>query len=166
MIGRRAPTRRGLTMVELVASMVSAAALTAGLSSTMFIALRASDPSYTHAAPMLETSACLADMAADLQYATAVTEATATSITVVVPDRNDADALPETIRYVFTSPAGGPLVRQINGGAFAAILPSVNSATIRYYPSAGAPRTISVTIQRATSVASTVHTAIPLVNMP
>lgn len=159
-------TRRALTLVEMVASLASAGILMAGLTSTMFIALKASNPSYTIAPAMIETSACLADMAADLQFALAVTEATPGAITVSVPDRTDADALPETIRYAWTTPAGNPLTRAYNGGAAANVLPGVYNLTLLYHPSATSPQFITVTLQRTSAADTTVQTSIPLVNMP
>lgn len=155
--------RDGLTLLEMVVALSSAAVLMTAMASTMFVALRASDPSYTVAPGILETSACLADMTAELQYTIAINALNANSITVTVPDRNDADTAPETIRYSFS---GSTLSRQYNGGANVEVLTGVASVTFTPYPSSTAPKTITVAIQRTAGATSTVHTGIPLINMP
>ena len=131
----------------------------------MFVALRASNPATTPAASMLEALSCMSDMSAELQYALAVTESTANALTVTVPDRSDADALPETIRYAWSGVAGQPLTRQLNGGAVLGVIASVRSFTVEYFPSAAAPETITVRIQPTTSSRSTVETSIGLLNL-
>ena len=161
-----APRRRGLTLIEMVVALAAASVLMAAMASTMFVALRASDPTYTVAPAVVESLAALADMAAELQFATAVTVANTNAVTVTVPDRNDADALPETIHYHFTGSPARTLKRQYNGGAEAEVLKNVYALSFLYYPNASAPKTIVVTLQGSSDAASTVHTGIPLINMP
>lgn len=156
--------RRGLTLVELVVSMLAATTLLAGMGSTMFIALRAADPTKTPAASVLAAAACAADMIADLQYATALSSATATGVTATVPDRNN-DAVAETIRYAWSG-AGQPIVRQYNAGAAATALDAVQSFEIQYYPSAAAPQYLVLRIQPTPQASSLVETYVPLSNMP
>lgn len=166
MTAQSAVRRCGATLIELIASLLAAAALMAGLSSSVFIALRASNPSYTPAASVLEGSACLADMSADLQFATAVTLTNTRSITVTVPDRTDADALAETITYSWSGTAGAPVTRQYNGGTVANVLPSAHGLSFTLLPSSSAPKSITVEIQPTASSATAVQAGIPLVNMP
>jgi hypothetical protein len=85
---------------------------------------------------------------------------------VTVPDRTDADALPETISYTWSGTAGAPLDRQYNGGTVASVLPSVQSASFTLLPNSGAPKSVTVAIQSTASSGSAVQIGIPLVNMP
>lgn len=107
--------RRGVTLVELVASLLGASVLVAGLSSATFIALQVSNPALTPARGTLAGAAHLTEMQTELQFALSVLEKTSQSITVTVPDRN-GDGSPETIRYAWSGTPGEPLTRQFNGG--------------------------------------------------
>ncbi len=163
---RRQPLSHGaFTLVELVAAMASAAILVAGMASTMFVALRASNPATTPAAGMLAALTCMSEMSAELQYATALTESTANALTATVPDRTDANATPETIRYAWSGVAGQPLTRSYNGGTAVNVIPSVQSFTVAYYPSAAAAEYVTVRIQPTTSTRSVVETSISLLNL-
>jgi acetylornithine deacetylase/succinyl-diaminopimelate desuccinylase-like protein len=167
MIPRRKTGRpRGYTLVELVASLAGAAALVAAMGATMGIALKASDPAQTPAAGIVEASQSLADLAGEAQYALAVTEAAATAFTVTVPDRNDADAVAETIRYAWSGVSGAPLTRQYNGGSAVAVVPSVASLAIEYRPSAAAPKFVTVRLRRTADSRTTVETAFQMLNLP
>jgi type II secretory pathway pseudopilin PulG len=163
---RRQPSSRGaFTLVELVASMAGASILVAGMASTMFVALRASNPTNTPAAGMLTALSCMSDMSAELQYARVITESTANAITATVPDRTDADATPETVRYAWSGVAGQPLTRRYNGGTVVNVIPSVQSFTVEYFPSAAAAEYVTVRIQATTSTRSVVETSISLLNL-
>jgi hypothetical protein len=106
----------------------------------------------------------MADMAAEVQYALTVTEYTATAITVTVPDRTDANTNPETIRYAWSGVAGAPVTRSYNGGAAVSVVPSVQSFTLEYSPSAAAADFVTVRIRTTTSTRTTVETSFALVN--
>jgi type II secretory pathway pseudopilin PulG len=162
---RSSPSRNAFTLVELVASMAGASILVAGMASTMFVALRASNPANTPAAGMLTALTCMSEMSAELQYATAVTESTANAITTEVPDRSDADALRETVRYAWSGVTGQPLTRRYNNGTVVNVIPSVQSFTVEYFPSAAAPEYITVRIQATSSTRSVVETSIHLLNL-
>jgi prepilin-type N-terminal cleavage/methylation domain-containing protein len=157
------PRRRGLSLIELLVSMTAASALVAGTASTLYVAVRASDPKYAPSVSVLEASSGVADMVMDLQYALSVTSATSTGVTVTVPDR-DANASTETIRYAWSG-AGQPLTRQYNGGTVANVIPSVQSVAFEYQPSSAAPKTIVLQIQSATFAASAVETYVRLYNL-
>ncbi|RIK79175.1 MAG: hypothetical protein DCC67_10755, partial [Planctomycetota bacterium] len=100
------------------------------------------------------------------QFATALTETSSSAITVTVPDRGDADATPETIRYHWPAAAGQPLKRQLNGGPVANVLPAAHNVSFQYHPTAAAPKWVTVVIQRTANGAAAIQTSIPLVNMP
>ena len=157
------PRRRGLSLIELVVSMTAASALLAGTASTLYIAVRASNPKYAPSVSVLEASSGVADMVIDLEYALSVASATSTGVTVTVPDR-DANASTETIRYAWAG-AGQPLTRQYNGGTVANVISSVQSLAIEYQPSSATPQYIVLRIQSATFAASAVETYVRLYNL-
>ncbi|HYO26325.1 MAG TPA: prepilin-type N-terminal cleavage/methylation domain-containing protein [Lacipirellulaceae bacterium] len=156
---------RGFTLLELIVSLAAAATLMVGMSSTMYIALRAANPDHLGSPAALRSLACTAHLAAELQFALSVTEAGGTAMTFTVPDRGDADSTPDTIRYAWAS-AGQPVTRQYNGGTATAVLSSAQSVALQYDPSSAAPRTVTVRIQATADAGTTIETAIPLLNMP
>jgi hypothetical protein len=164
-LNHRRPPRAAFTLVELVASLGAATALMAGISSTLFIALRASNPANTPAGGMLQSLACMSDMAAELQFAQAVTESTSQAVTAVIPDRSDADAIAETVRYAWSGVAGAPLTRSYNGATAVNVIESVQSVTFEYFPAAVAPEYVTVRIQPSTTTRSVVETSITLLNL-
>ena len=160
------PTRGGFTLIELIVSLTAASVLIVSLSSTIFIALRASDTSNTPAANTLEGLVRLSDMAAELQYTQTISEQTATAITVTVPDRNDPDTNPETIRYAWSGTAGDPLTRQYNGGTVANLVEDVHDFGVQYYQPAAVVEYITIGIQVTSDSRTSVETSIPLLNQP
>jgi prepilin-type N-terminal cleavage/methylation domain-containing protein len=158
----RTTRRRGFTLIELMTSIVTASVLLAGISSSLFIAVRASDPKKTPAVSQLESSVVLADMIMDLQYAQTIASATSTGVTATVADRS-GDNNPETIRYAWAG-AGQPLTKQYNGGAATAVMSSVQSFNIDYYPSAAAPVYLVLTLQGTSQSSTAVETYLTLFN--
>lgn len=147
--------------------MAAASILVAGMASTMFVALKASNPASTPAAGMLTALSCMADMSAELQYATVVTiSGSQRGIEVTVPDRSDADTADETIRYAWSGVAGDPLTRQFNSGSVVNVIPSVQALSVVPYPAAPEPpEYITVRIRPTTSTRSVVETSIALLNL-
>jgi Carbohydrate binding domain len=119
------PNRGGYMLVELMVAMVGASVLMVGLSSTIFIALKATDTSNTPTSATIEGNAALTDLLSDLEFALSITEQTANAITFTLPDR-DGDSNPETIRYAWSGTPGDPLTRQYNGGAVATLTENVH----------------------------------------
>ena len=140
--------------------------LIGALSSTIFIALRASDTSATPAANTLVGLVRLSDMAAELQYTQTISEQTATAITVTVPDRDDPDTNPETIRYAWSGTVGDPLTRQYNGGTIANVADDVHDFAVQYYQPATAVEYLTIRIQVTSDSRTSVETSVPLLNRP
>lgn len=115
----------GYTLIELMVAMVGSCALLAGLSSAIFIALKATDTSSTPTAATLEGNATLTEILSDIEYAIAFSEITTGAITFTVADR-DGDDNPETIRYAWSGTPGDPLTRQYNGGGVATLVENVH----------------------------------------
>lgn len=156
----------GFTLIEMVVSLAAASVLMVGLSSTIFIALRASDKSNTPGGAILEGHALLCDMTAELRTAQAITEQAATAITVTVPDREDADTNLETIRYAWSGTPGDPLTRQYNGGNVANVAEDVHDFGIQYYQPASTTEYLTVWIQITSDFRTSIETTIPLLNRP
>jgi hypothetical protein len=157
--------RRGVTLVELASSTIAAAALLTGISSSVYIALRASNPNLTPGPAVVEATACASDICGELQYALAVTEATASAITFTAPDYvGDGDTANETIRYAWAG-ANQPLTRRFNGGTTANAIGSVYSLSLTYYPSSAAPELVTLRIQPRSDSQTVCETTIPLLNL-
>lgn len=129
--GQRKVKRRGVSLLELTISLVSAGVLVAGLSSSILIALRACDPESSPTLPLLDAATALTELQTDLQCAKAITEKQPRSVTVLVPDR-DGDGQPETIRYAWTGISGMPLTRRVNSGAILTFSGNVADFALEY----------------------------------
>jgi len=132
--GHDCPVRRragGFTLVEMTTSLAVAAVLFAALGSALVVATRAVPEDDDLTATLARTNRALQEFADELQHARYITEATATSITFVLPDRN-RDGLPEVIRYAWGGNAGDALTRRANGGSAVAILSDVQSIQLTF----------------------------------
>ena len=132
MFPRRAARRpSGLTLMELVVSMIATSALLVGMSSAVFLASRASRPGST-ASGVIEASLTAGQIATELGSARSVTEYTLTSIAFTVADR-DSDGKPELIRYAWPANLGAPLTRQYNQGPVVEVLDNVYGFVLKYH---------------------------------
>ena len=157
--------RGGYTLVELMVSLVGASALMVGLSSTIFIALQATDTSSTPTSATIEGNAALTDLLSDIEFATSFSEKTASATTFTVPDR-DGNASPETIRYAWSGTPGGPLTRQYNGGTVATLVEDVHDFGFEYSQPAGAVEYVTVWIRVTDNTQTSIETSIPVLNRP
>ncbi len=158
--------RRGLSFLELVASLAAASALVIGMASTLGVALRAADPATTPSGNTLAGLNLLSELAGDLAYATAITEKTAVAITAKIADRGDADANSDSVRYSWSGTPGNPLVLQYNSGSPVNILDNVHKFSIAYYPASGPAELMTVRIQVSANSRTAVETTFPLLNRP
>jgi hypothetical protein len=127
-----APTaRRGFTLVELLAGLLSASALVLGLASVVLVATQAVRPPTGSAHLAADSAEAAADLTAELHFAHTVTETTPTAVTFVVGDR-DGDGGDETIRYQWSGTGGDPLTRQYNGAAAATVATDVHRFALAY----------------------------------
>ncbi len=109
----RRPTA-GFTLLELVVASTTAAVLMVGLSSSLYIAAQSLDVGTGSLVETRTANTALATINRDLQSALTLSELTATSVTMSVPDR-DGDDVPETIRYYWTGLGSSPLKQTYNG---------------------------------------------------
>ena len=123
--------RVGFTLLELVASMISAGILLLGLMSTLIVASRATDSNNTPAPAAINSATVLEQLFSELNSATGFTTRTDKSIEFTVPDR-DNNGMAETIRYEWSGNGGNGLQRQINGSAMTEIASDVHGFSLVY----------------------------------
>src|SRR5439155_275969 len=86
----------GFTLVEMAVSLAVVSVLMVALGSVVVIAAKALPAAAGPGEVSLAAGAALDTFTSELRYATAITEATLTSVTFTVADRNN-DGNPETI---------------------------------------------------------------------
>jgi len=128
---QKSETRLGFTLLELVVASASAAVLMVGLSSSLYIAAQSLNVGEGTLVEKRTASAALATINRDLQSALTLSELTATSVTMTVPDR-DSDNVPETIRYNWAGSTGDPLTQVYNGGTATTLATNVQSFSLAW----------------------------------
>jgi len=129
--GTEQRTARGVTLVEVVTSMVAATILLGGIASALLVASRALPESGNGQAAYAEAAALLGQISSELACAQRIIGSGARHIVFEVADRN-ADTLPETIRYHWSGTVGDPLYRQYNSNEATIVLPSVRDFALAY----------------------------------
>ncbi len=132
---RRRPSARqsatGHTLIELLLSVAIMAVLMGAMVISLAVASRALDDGAGPAGQTRRAAGIVEDMDADLAMALSFTERTPQAVTFTVPDR-DGDANSETIRYSWTGPDDGRLLRRVNGGPAVAIAQDVRHFNLTY----------------------------------
>ena len=123
--------RRAFTLMELVVSLAISSVVLLGVVSLLSLSARAVPPPGGVQEVSVEAADLLARLGTDLSTATQITEATATALTLVVPDRN-ADMTDETIRYSWSGVASEPVLRTINAGTPAEMLSDTTGFALAY----------------------------------
>jgi hypothetical protein len=131
--------RSGYTLIEAVLGTAVAVIILAGVVGVMFLAYSGLSSGADKADTMSRQSRAIQTITLDLSLATALSEQSATAVTVVVPDRN-GDGQPETIRYAWSGTPGDPLTRQVNGVAPAVMAEDVHLFNLTY---TAAPQALS-----------------------
>ncbi|NOZ41159.1 MAG: hypothetical protein GXP24_13170 [Planctomycetes bacterium] len=121
----------GFTLLELAIASASATVLMVGLSSSLYIAAQSLDVGAGSLVESRTANSALATINRDLQSALTLSELTATSVTMSVPDRN-GDNVPETIRYAWAGTAGDPLTQVYNGGTATTLAANVQSFSLAW----------------------------------
>jgi hypothetical protein len=116
--------RTGFTLVEVVLSAVTLAVLLLATGSAVALAARAIPDGRSVASATVAGGRALDSLTTDLADATAVTSATATAITLTVPDRT-GDGVADTITYAWSGVSDAPLTRKFNTGTAATIAAKV-----------------------------------------
>lgn len=123
--------RSGLTLVELLATMVVSGILLTAMTSTMLIASHALPKPNSTIDSVLKGADIVEQMVEELHSAVSFTTRTANAVEFTVPDRN-ADSVPEVIRYAWSGTPGDPLTRRYNGGLPTNIAESAEEFNLAY----------------------------------
>ncbi len=132
MNARTATARHALSLVEMMISLSMLTVILGASVSLILISARAMSSEASNVGSDAVVARAAADQILDdLKMATAITEQSATAITMKVPDR-DGDNAEETIRYAWSGVAGAPLTRQYNARAAATLASNVTSLNFSY----------------------------------
>lgn len=123
--------RHGLSLIELVVSMVVMTIIMAGIGSAIFISRYALPDPERSTTRILVSSRVLNQMMEEIRMAIHVSERADTAITFSVADR-DGDGRPEQIRYAWAGTAGDPLTREYNKSSPVTVLYDAKSLKLNY----------------------------------
>ncbi len=129
--GRRAPTRAGFTLAEVIVSAASMAVLMVGIASAVLLASQAIDDGGNPATNVHAATTAADQIVRDVSSALSISEQSATVLAFAVPDR-DGDEEDELIRYAWSETPGDSLTRQYNDGNSVAILDDVQEFQLGY----------------------------------
>lgn len=121
---RPAASRAAFTLVELIISSALLTVLLLAGAATASLVRRAGMSAVGDSS--LALSRALTDLRRDIECSTKVSAVSARSITLIVPDRT-GDSNPDTITYSWSGTEGAPLLRTVNSGAAATVVPSMRS---------------------------------------
>jgi type II secretory pathway component PulJ len=126
-------TRRsaGFTLIEAVLSVAITAVIGLSLTGIMVMAQRALAGGSAEADQAYKADRAMQMILTDINLATSMPARSATSITLVVPDR-DGGGQPETIIYSWDGVAGHPLTRTYNGGTATTLVENVYQLNFNY----------------------------------
>lgn len=153
---------KGITLVELMISMVAASALIVGLSSSLYITLQAAGNGQQQQMTTMLATQIMARIATDLNVATQVTWEGGSTVTVKVPDRdNDGDE--ETVTYSRSILTGWSLVRTVNFRS-EILAQSVDDFSVTYYQPEGSCRIVEFSLKLRDDDPSVVTSSVALLN--
>jgi len=123
--------QRAYTLIEAVVALSVTGILLTGIGSSILLAGRALPEANNPLRASIAAASVADDISTELLTAVTVTENTATALTFTVADR-DGDTVNETIRYIWSGVAGGPLTRAYNGGGAVTVLDNVTEFSLAY----------------------------------
>jgi len=130
--GRSAPRTAGAyTLIEVLLSVGIMAVLMGVMVVSLAVASRALDDGAGPAGRTRRAAEIIEEIDADLAMALSFSERTPSAVTFTVPDR-DLDGKSETVRYSWTGPEDGRLLRRLNGGSAIAVAEDVRHFNLTY----------------------------------
>lgn len=163
-MSRPVRNNRALTILELLIAISASGLLVIGMTSSMFIALQATDKSTTPSDATLEGSRVLMEMALDLNDAVSLTTEASAAIAAYVPDR-DTDLSNELVQYVWSGTAGDAVYRVSGSNDPSMVVDDVHEFLLEYPSSPTGRKQVNVSIQVTDNAAARVETAFLLQNM-
>ena len=124
-------TCAGFSLIELLTAMAISSVLILAIGSAITLAARALPAEDDPHLALLHGGGAVDTMQEDLEAAVHITERTATSVTLALPDR-DGDGRPEVVRYAWSGTGGDPLTRRLNGGAVVPLLGDVHDLDLSF----------------------------------
>lgn len=121
----------GFSLVELAVGLAVVSILMVAIGSVVVVAAKALPSAAGPGEVNLAAGAALETVAAELRYATGISESLPTSVTFTVADR-DKDGNPESIRYAWSGTPGAPLTRAYNAGTAVPVIAGLNSFALSY----------------------------------
>jgi len=121
----------GYTLLEMLLSLAIMTVLMGAMAVSLAVASRALDTGTGPVGQTRRAAETVEEIDADLAMALSFSERTSAAVTFTVPDRT-GDGKPETIRYSWTGPDDGKLLRQVNGGSPAALAEDVQYFSLTY----------------------------------
>ncbi|NNM24500.1 MAG: prepilin-type N-terminal cleavage/methylation domain-containing protein [Phycisphaerales bacterium] len=128
---RASRARHGFTLIELILATGITTLLVGGLASAILLATRSIDTGVSPVADTRSANDTLDWIETDLAFATTA-ETSPHELALTVPDRNDADLLPETIVYRWSGIPGDPLLRRYNADPEVTIASAVTD--LEFFP--------------------------------
>jgi prepilin-type N-terminal cleavage/methylation domain-containing protein len=164
----RSSQSNAFTLLELIVSLAVSSILLAGVGSSVFLALRASDVSLGSASQVRAAHEALLRIARDVEYAVSV-QSSPTYLTLAIPDIT-GDGRQEKVVYAWETAADRPLLRTMNDGPAEEIVACVYTvevtANIRTIGAARVWTSLDVTLQMGQSPHTRLHMGTPLRNRP
>lgn len=162
--------RRGLTLAELVLSLMVVTLVMGAATSAVLLVTRAAPASAGEAAAAGAAAEALHRIGVELRYATALTRQHARRPAFLVADRGHGAAGPEQIEYEWSGAPGDPLVRRYNG-ASETLLERVHAVRFEYQVAQGLSGSaddrlgsIAVQVQLTSDTGSAWRTEVMLLN--
>jgi prepilin-type N-terminal cleavage/methylation domain-containing protein len=123
--------RRGLTLLEIILSLVILSVVMLAAQSAIMVAAKAMPTNRSVSETTSRAANVIDQLATDLRYAKTVSTMTERVIEFTVPDRT-GDGQPETIRYEWDGTTGTALARKINGNDPVVLSPAVHFFRLEY----------------------------------
>lgn len=127
----KATRRSGYTLIEMVLALAITTTLLMGMSASIVIASRTISDGLDVVGLALRTSDVLGEVNSDLSMAQAFVDRSDSAVTFSVPDR-DGDGKSDVVRYWWTGPADGRLMKQINDGPEVSLAEDVRQFALTY----------------------------------
>ncbi len=157
--------RAGLTLVELMIALIGSSVLLVGLSSSIFVALKASDPAVTDAARIAEATAVLNEIKNDLRYCSSCSSLTSSSISFVTPDR-DQNGADEWLFYTWSRKKGDPVYRTCFGKLPVAVLNDVDNLSFELVRQNGRVTAVLISLELDSVSNGHFSTSVEVLNRP
>lgn len=145
--------RRGTSLVELTATLMTSAILITGLVSSILISQRSLQISTSQQQNAVQQRHSMEQLRADLREATRIESTTATNLNITVPDRT-GDDVPDVITYDFPATGSTSISRTANSVTIPYSMGTITRTNRPSYTVPSAPITPTPTVLKVTGFSS------------